>query len=357
MATPGKDIVKTILITAILCSVFWNLLLKRDNFDISTIINQLQLGKLLKLPKKDSFKEVQAPNTNIIYYSSSSWLDIAQIIDAKITGFHRHFQVTIKPVGSQKAKQNLINNASKVPFVISSSPLSQLEHEQASQRGLDLRSTAIAVDGVAFVVNEELPLTEITIDQIRQIYNREISNWSQIIPGYNEEILAIYPNPKTRGTGQWFEKEILQKEFEHQPCSIRQQLSNNNCFVQENTEGKNILKNNINAIYFATASQIIDECGLNSLKLFSDQTEKFIAPYIVSSIEGGECINKKNRVNTSVIKSQEYPALRYIYIIANFDSGTNQEIAEAYIKMLKTDDIQAEIDQNGKFLSIVNSVE
>ncbi|MEM8720093.1 MAG: substrate-binding domain-containing protein [Cyanobacteria bacterium P01_G01_bin.39] len=360
MATPGKDIVKTILITAILCSAFWYLFLKQDNVDNSNIIKPPKIEEQPKLPSTDSFREVQAPRANTVYYSSSSWLDIARIIDAKITGFHRHFQVNIKPVGSQQAKQNLINNASQVPFVVSSSPLSQSEHEQANQRGLDLRETAIALDGIAFVVNEELPLTEITVEQIKQIYTREISNWSQIIPGYNQEILAIYPDPKTRGTGRWFEKEILQQQaFEHQSCNItEQQLSNNNiCFVQENTEGKRILKNNANAIYFATASQVIDECRLTSLKLSTENLDKFIAPYTVSSLEGGECINKKNRVNTSAFKSQDYPAVRYIYIIANFDRGTNQEIAEAYTKMIKTNEIQAEIDQNGKFLSIINSIE
>ena len=363
MATPGKDIVKTIVLTVMIVFLFQFLYKKcQQNFRQKNKVNPPPTSfKSTKSnpPEINSIKNIKVPKANIKYYSSSSWLNVARIIDAKITGFHSQFQVTVSPVGSQKAKQNLINKSNETPFIVSSSPLTQQEHNQAIEKQLDLRETPVALDGIAFVVSEQLPLTQITKEQIRKIYNGEIDNWNEIIPSYNQEILAIYPNPKTRGTGQWFKSEILQEEsFDHQSCNKIEKLDNQNiCFVQENTQGKMMAKENNNAIFFATASQVIDECGLNILEILNEKTQEFIAPYIVSSINPGICPNKRNKVNTPAFKSQEYPIIRYIYIMANFDKSINQEIAEVYIEMIKTDEIQAEIDQNGKFMSIINSVE
>lgn len=357
MATPGKDKVKIIIVTVIIVFLFQFLY---DKFK-----PQPKPGSITGYPPKpspseiNSFKNIKAPKANIKYYSSSSWLNIARIIDAKITGFHSQFQVTVKPVGSQKAKQNLIEKPQEIPFIIASSPLSQQEHNQASEKQLDLRETPVALDGIAFVVSQQLPLTQITQSQIRKIYLGEINNWNEIIPDYDQEILAVYPNPKTRGTGQWFENEILQEDlFSNQSCNTENNISNHYiCFVQENTDGKKIVRKHDNAIFFATASQVIDECELNILEVLNEENQGFIAPYIVDSINSGDCPNKRNKVNIPAIKSQEYPIVRYIYLIANFDKGINQEIAETYIEMIKAKDIQAEIDQNGKFLSIINSTD
>ena len=38
----------------------------------------------------------------------------------------------------------------------------------------------IAMDGIAVIVNLENPITNITSEQIRQIYVGEVTNWSEV---------------------------------------------------------------------------------------------------------------------------------------------------------------------------------
>ena len=43
-----------------------------------------------------------------------------------------------------------------------------------------LTPTVIAMDGIAVIVNPENPLTNITSDQIMQIYTGEITDWAEV---------------------------------------------------------------------------------------------------------------------------------------------------------------------------------
>lgn len=44
----------------------------------------------------------------------------------------------------------------------------------------NLDSTAIALDGIAVIVNKENPCTNLTVDQLKKIYNGEAKNWSDV---------------------------------------------------------------------------------------------------------------------------------------------------------------------------------
>ena len=41
-------------------------------------------------------------------------------------------------------------------------------------------STVIAVDGIAVIVNSENTVTNLTLDQVGQIYKGELTEWSQV---------------------------------------------------------------------------------------------------------------------------------------------------------------------------------
>lgn len=299
------------------------------------------------------------PKVTLRYPSSSSWHGISTAIDGKINSVHRHFNVTANPVGSQNAKRDLINNTNDtIPFIISSNSLSEEEHKTANRNGLKLHEIPIALDGIVFVVNESNPLNQISKEQIRKIYTEEIENWNQIEDGYDERILAIYPDPRTRGTGQWVQEKILQQDhFDHELCQdIDNSPDKNVCLVQENTDGKQLVKDEENAIFFATASQTIDECNLKILKLVNPETNKPILPYSNNTSSSNMCPNKENRVNNQAFKSEEYFAIRPIFIIANFDNKKNKKIAEAYINLVTSDEIQTDIiDESGKFARFTNS--
>ena len=50
------------------------------------------------------------------------------------------------------------------------------EDEQAEVLGYD----AIAVDGIAVIVNNDNPLTGLTLDEVQGIYLGDITSWSEV---------------------------------------------------------------------------------------------------------------------------------------------------------------------------------
>ena len=52
----------------------------------------------------------------------------------------------------------------------------ELKEEEAAE----LESTAIAVDGIAVIVNKENTIESLTLDQVRQIFTGEVTEWEEV---------------------------------------------------------------------------------------------------------------------------------------------------------------------------------
>lgn len=73
--------------------------------------------------------------------------------------------------------------------------LTSAEKDRLLEQQLESRSTHIAVDAVAFVVNKDNPDSVLTTDNIRQIMTGEVTQWSQLVPGSDlGKIQVIFDN-------------------------------------------------------------------------------------------------------------------------------------------------------------------
>lgn len=71
----------------------------------------------------------------------------------------------------------------------------------------DLIAIAIARDAVAIVVNEDNPVSELTMEEVALIYSGEITNWSEV-GGNNEEIVVV-SREEGSGTRDCFESKVM----------------------------------------------------------------------------------------------------------------------------------------------------
>jgi len=67
----------------------------------------------------------------------------------------------------------------------------------------------VAVDGVCFIVNPANPLTELTVDQLGDIYRGRIKDWSAL--GGSGKIIC-YGRQSTSGTYEFVKEHVLGKE-------------------------------------------------------------------------------------------------------------------------------------------------
>ena len=82
-----------------------------------------------------------------------------------------------------------------------------LSEDEISQFGLV--SHAFAVDGVCAVVHPDNPVHELTVDQLKQVFAGELSNWQEL--GGKDESIHLYTRDEASGTRKVFWKKALNK--------------------------------------------------------------------------------------------------------------------------------------------------
>ncbi len=75
---------------------------------------------------------------------------------------------------------------------------SESQLDFASSRGVELVYTPIGKEGFVFFVNEDNPIDNLTIQQIKDIYSGRITNWKEV-GGKNEKIIA-FQRPERSGS-------------------------------------------------------------------------------------------------------------------------------------------------------------
>ncbi|MDF1487174.1 substrate-binding domain-containing protein [Tessaracoccus caeni] len=96
---------------------------------------------------------------------------------------------------TSEAYDRLINGDADAIFVLQPS---QGHLEKAERRGVQLNLTPIGHDAFVFFVNADNPVEGLTLDQVRAIYTRQITNWAEL-GGADEEIVA-YQRPEDSGS-------------------------------------------------------------------------------------------------------------------------------------------------------------
>lgn len=76
----------------------------------------------------------------------------------------------------------------------------------------NLKTYAIAKDGVAIIVHPENPVSELTDEQVTKIYAGEITNWAEV--GGNDAPITVYTRDEESGTREvFFEKAIAKSNI------------------------------------------------------------------------------------------------------------------------------------------------
>jgi phosphate transport system substrate-binding protein len=75
-----------------------------------------------------------------------------------------------------------------------------------AEQGMGLKETVIAIDGIAVIMNKESPVSNLSIDQIRDIYTGAITDWSQVSGGTKSGAIAVVSREEGSGTRGAFEE-------------------------------------------------------------------------------------------------------------------------------------------------------
>lgn len=100
---------------------------------------------------------------------------------------------------------NLIDD--KVDIIITARSISRDEKAYAEEQGVTLLEKPIARDALTFMVNAKNPVSNLSIDQIHDIYMGKVANWSEV--GGLDCVMKPYVRNRNSGSQEKFETMVM----------------------------------------------------------------------------------------------------------------------------------------------------
>ncbi len=321
----------------------------------NTFTNLFDAQKEEKVSSDNSDNSEIFPKGRFSYGGSTTWAPIHNKVQRVLEIVQPQFKVEYThpekdDPGSATGIKMLLKG--ELDFTLSSRRLTSKEKEEAEKLGFILEEIPVAIDGIAVAVNRNVNIDELTLTQLEGIYTGKIRNWQEL-GGQNLPIVPFSRLKEAGGTVEYFSQYVLRgKEID---TIFVQSVSNT-------TQGIAKVAAQPGSIYYASASEVVNQCSVKPLKLGNTQ-ENTVAPYRQPLIPYPDCNKKPNKVDTDKLASGDrYPITRRLYIIYK-KSGINTDepdlhkdfhsvkesaaAARAYANWLKTNEGKNLIKQAG----------
>jgi len=115
-----------------------------------------------------------------------------------------------------------------------------------------LVGTTIALDGIAIIVNADSKVSDLSVDQIAQIFTGKITDWSKV--GGAAGAIACIGRESGSGTRDGFESITKTKDS----CKLSQELTSTGAVIEA-------VKNGPNAVGYASLSAVEGQSGIKVL--------------------------------------------------------------------------------------------
>jgi len=182
--------------------------------------------------------------------------------------------------------------------------------DEEKTRYPNLKPIVIAKDGIAIIVHPDNPVTNLTLEQIRGIYNGTYTNWKEV-GGPDKEIVVINRDSAS-GTREFFWEHVMQKDD----------------FVAT------ALEKNSNGAVKQTVSQTPNAIGYVGLG------------YVDKSVKAVKIKKEGTEVEPTVenVLNGKYPIARSLYMITN---GEPKGIVKDFIDFVLSEEGQRIVEEEG----------
>lgn len=110
------------------------------------------------------------------------------------------------------------------------------EQAKADELGIDAMQLKVALDGLTIVVNPENEwATELTAEQVTDIFTGNVTKWSEINSEWPDEEIQAYGPNENHGTYEFFYEEILEEQDLVDGIELQQEYSTLVTLVAEDT--------------------------------------------------------------------------------------------------------------------------
>ena len=283
------------------------------------------------------------PNGQYNYGGSATMVPLRQLVEplikAETPGFELNY---VNPAESAPNSTRGIEMllSGELAFADSSRFLSPEEYKAAEQLGFELQQTPVAIDGIAVVVHPDLEIEGLTVEQLRDIYLGNTTNWREV-GGPNLEIRPFSMLPSKSGTASYFVKRVLKRS----PLSAQVEITS------ETTPMLRQMATIPGSIYYVSAPLAVPQCSVKTLPIASAPDRPFVAPYQDPGVPAADCPARRNQINRDALRNGTYPLTRRLFVVSIKGDSEDAIAGQAYSEILLSVEGQTRVDEAG-FVSV-----
>jgi phosphate transport system substrate-binding protein len=149
-----------------------------------------------------------AQSASLTIKGSDTMVQLAQAWAQDFMKAHPEIKVTVTGGGSNTGIAALMNKGTDLADA--SRPMKDEEKDAAKKQGLDIKEFVVAQDALSMVVNPANTVQELTLAQIKDIYQGKIKNWKEV--GGPDSNIVLNSRETSSGSYTFFLEHVLKKE-------------------------------------------------------------------------------------------------------------------------------------------------
>lgn len=226
---------------------------------------------------------------------SDTILNLSQKVSEEFMKTHPKARISVTGGGTGTGIAAKINKT--IDIAMASREMKKEEYEKAKNNGVDVKEVIVAFDAITIVVNNNNPVQNLTMEQLRDVYLGKITNWKEI--GGPDKKIIVMSRDSSSGTHLYFKEHVLRKGKSKGPEEFGKEvlfLPSNESIKQQVNEGEGS----------------IAYLGLGYI-------DKSVKPIQIDNISA----------TVGTVKSKEYPISRAVYWYVNKDiNGVTQDLVD-----------------------------
>jgi len=220
---------------------------------------------------------------------SDTMVNLAQAWAEEFMKQNPDISVAVTGGGSGTGISALINGSCDIAEV--SREMKESEIKLAQSKGIEPKKFVVALDGIVVVVNPSNKVSQLTIDQLADIFTGKVKNWKEV--GGHDAKIVVLSREVNSGTHVYFKEHVLR----HNNPDNKEEFTPEALLLPSSQAIVDEVSQNPNAIGYFGLGYITK--GVKALKIAKDKASPAIEPNIKNIMNGKYPISRPLLMYTS----------------------------------------------------------
>jgi phosphate transport system substrate-binding protein len=264
-------------------------------------------------PEKPTYTDLPTSG-EVTIVCDESYQPLISVENDTFQSIYKYAKVNVKYLPEAEAFKELVTNDS-IRLIVAARKLNSSEEEYFNGRHLIPRVTKVAIDAVAFVINNANDDSLIKFKQLRGILTNDIYSWKQI--KLSSDSAASHSSLVTRHSSLDSIIVVFDKSGSANAHYLQQ------LFLQKNSLPKNWFAANSNADVIDYVNKNKNAIGVISVNWISDRDDPMVDKFLskvrvvaLSPPDTSKFANEYFKPYQAYIALKQYPLIRDVYMIS-----------------------------------------